>query len=488
MVKKLIKILLLVLIVVAVIMIVRTFSFTSKQVKAEPADDFSVDAKIVVQHLAEAIQIPTISFEDEAQFKSAEFLKFHKYLERTYPRLHKTLKKEIVSGYSLLYTWPGSDKNLRPIILMAHMDVVPIEEKSIGEWTYKPFSGSVADGYIWGRGTLDNKADLLGIMEAVEALLNKGFQPKRTIYLVSGHDEEVGGSQGAMKIANLLKDRGVNPEYVLDEGMAVTDGIMPGISSRVGLIGVAEKGYLSIELIARGEGGHSAMPPAATSVGLLCRAVDKVIDNPFPARINGPSKYLFDYMGREMTFAQRMIFANLWLTEGLLKSQLQKAKTSNALIRTTTAPTMLEGSNKDNVLPNVARAVINFRILPGDTPDSVLAYVRKIVNDPRVEVKAMTKQIQGPSPVAGIETKSFFTIQKSIRQIFPDALVAPALAIVASDSRHFAILTKDVYRFAPMILKADDTTRIHGINERIAIDNYLLMIKFYRQLIINSQS
>ncbi len=487
MLKTLIKALLAVLIVILVVMIVKTFFFTSKQVKAEPADVFSVDAKNVVRHLSDAIQIPTISFENEADFKGADFLKFHKYLERTYPQLHKKLQKEIINNYSLLYTWPGTDKNLQPIILLAHMDVVPVEEKSISQWTYRPFAGSVADGFIWGRGALDNKADLLAIMEAIEALVEKGFQPKRTVYIVSGHDEERGGIQGATKIAALLKERGVNPEYVLDEGMVITEGMMPGVSSRMGLIGIGEKGYLSIELIARSEGGHSAMPPRETAVGTLCKALDKLINNPFPARIDGPTKYLFDYAGREMSFAQRMIFANLWLTEGLLKSQLQKGKTTNALIRTTIAPTMLEGSNKDNVLPNVARAVVNFRILPGDTPDSVIEYVRKTVNDPSVEVKPLIKQVQGPSPVAGIDSKSFLTLQKTIRQVFPDVVVAPSLVIAATDSRHFAILTKDVYRFAPMILKSEDMARLHGINERIAVDNYLQMIKFYRQLIINSQ-
>ena len=487
MVKILIKALLAVLIAIIITMLVKTIFFTSKQVKAEPADEFSLDAKSVVRHLSDAIQIPTISFENEADFKGADFLKFHKYLERTYPRLHKTLKKEIINSYSLLYTWPGIDKNLRPIILLAHMDVVPVEEKSISQWTHSPFAGNIADGYIWGRGSLDNKADLLGIMEAIEGLVEAGFQPKQTVYVVSGHDEERGGIQGAMKIAALLKQRGVSPEYVLDEGMVITDGIMPGVSSRMGLIGIAEKGYLSIELIARSEGGHSAMPPRETSVGLLCKAVDKLINNPFPAKIDGPTKYLFDYAGREMSFPQRMIFANLWLTEGLLKSQLQKSKTTNALIRTTIAPTMLEGSNKDNVLPNVARALVNFRILPGDTPESVLEYVRKTVNDPRVEVKPMIKQIQGASPVAGIDSKSFLTLQKTIRQVFPDVVVAPSLVIVATDSRHFAVMTRDVYRFAPMILKGEDMARLHGINERIAVDNYLQMIKFYRQLIINSQ-
>lgn len=486
--KKIIKVAVAIVIVIVVVILIKALSFTSRQIKAEPAGNFAVDAKNVSQHLSGALKIPTISFENQTDIKGTEFLNFHKYLERTFPRLHKTLQKEIVNNYSLLYTWPGKNKNLKPIILMAHMDVVPVEEASKDQWIHKSFAGDIAEGYIWGRGALDNKSNLMGIMEAIEGLLAQGYEPQRTIYIVSGHDEERGGSQGAVKIAALLKSRGITPDYVLDEGMVITDGIMPGVSSRVGLIGIAEKGFMSVELIAKGEGGHSSMPPRETTVGILCNAITKLESNQMPARLDGPAKHLFDYVGREMSLTNKIIFANLWLTEGLLKSQLQKVKTTNAMIRTTTAPTMLEGSNRDNVMPNVARAVVNFRLLPGDTPDDVLAHIRKTVNDPRVEVKPMLKQIQGASPVASVNSQQFQVIQKSIRQIFPDVVVAPSLAVVASDSRHFASLTNDVYRFAPMVLKAADISRLHGINERVAVENYVQMIKFYMQLITNGSS
>mgnify|MGYP001161877788 FL=1 len=485
--KKIIKVSFAILIVIVAVMLIKTLSFTSRQIKTEPAGDFSVDEKNVSRHLSGAITIPTISYENETDSKGKVFLNFHKYLERTFPRVHKALQKEIVNNFSLLYTWPGKDKNLKPFILMAHMDVVPVEEATKDQWIYKPFAGHIAEGYIWGRGALDNKSDLMGIMEAIEGLLTKGFQPQRTIYIVSGHDEERGGSQGAVKIAALLKSRGISPDYVLDEGMVITDGIMPGVSSRVGLIGIAEKGFMSVEIIAKGEGGHSSMPPRETTIGILCKAITKLESNPLPARLDGPAKYLFDCVGREMSFINKMIFANLWLTEGLLKSRLQKVKTTNAMIRTTTAPTMLEGSNRDNVMPNVARAVVNFRLLPGDTPNNVLEHIRKTVDDPRIEIRPVDKEIQAASPVASINSKQFQVIQKSIRQVFPDVVVAPSLAVVASDSRHFAGLTNDVYRFAPMVLKAADISRLHGINERIAVENYVQMIKFYMQLITNSQ-
>lgn len=475
-----------VIVILLTVVLIKTVLFTSKQVKAETAGDFTLDAKSASQRLSDAIKISTISYENNADFKGAEFLKFHIYLERSFPQLHKALKKEVINKYSLLYTWPGRDLKLKPAVFIAHMDVVPVEEKTIKEWRYEPFEGRIAEGYIWGRGTLDNKSNLLGIMEAVEGLLAKGFQPKQTIYIVSGHDEELGGSQGAVKIAELFKSRGFALDYVIDEGMVITDGVMPGIAARAGLVGIAEKGIMNVELRAKGAGGHSSMPPRETTVGILCKAITKLENNPFPARLDGPAKYLFDYAGREMSFPSKIIFANLWLTEGLLKGQLQKSNTTNAMIRTTTAPTVLEGSNKNNVMPNIARAVVNFRILPGDTPESVLEHVRKTVNDPRIEIRAIAKEIQPPSPVADIDSKNFRAIQKSIRQIFPDVIVAPSLAIAASDSRHFSSLTRDIYKFSPQIFRKDDTGRLHGINERIALDNYTQLIKFYMQLITNS--
>lgn len=484
--KKLISVSFVILTAIVAVMLIKALSFTSRQIRTEPAGDYLIAENKVSQHLSGAIAIPTISYENETDISENEFLNFHKYLERTFPRLHKALQKEIVNDFSLLYTWPGKDKNLKPVILMAHMDVVPAEEASKDQWIYKPFEGHIAEGYIWGRGALDNKSALMGIMEAIEDLLTKDFQPQRTIYFVSGHDEERGGSRGAVKIAALLKSRGISPDYVLDEGMVITDGIMPGVSSRVGLIGIAEKGFMSVEITAKGEGGHSSMPPRETTVGILCKAITKLENNPLPARLDGPAKYLFDSVGREMSFVNRMIFANLWLTEGLLKNQLQKVKTTNAMIRTTIAPTMLAGSNRDNVMPNVASAVVNFRLLPGDTPNHVLEHIRNTVDDPRIEVRPVTKEIQAASPVASVNSRPFQVIQKSIRQVFPDVVVAPSLAVVASDSRHFAGLTNDVYRFSPLILKAADISRLHGINERIAVDNYIQMIKFYMQLIIHS--
>ena len=487
-IKKTLLVLVVLITVIIVTMVVKTMSVTSKQVKAEPADKFIVDKNTAANHLAGAIKIQTISYEDHSKIKTANFLSFHKYLGSTYPRVHAVLSKEVVSNYSLLYKWKGTDDSLKPMLLMAHMDVVPANEKAIKEWAYPPFAGKIADGFIWGRGTLDMKDSLIGIMEAVEGLINKGFQPKRTIYIAVGHDEEIGSKDGNIKIVELFKSRGVKLEYVIDEGSIIAQNMVPGIKNNVALIGISEKGLMNVELTAKGEAGHSSMPPKETTVGILCNAVAKVEKNQCAAQIAGPVKEFLNYCAPEMSFLYKAIFANLWITDGLVKSIFSNLKTMNASIRTTTAPTMLEGSDKSNVMPSVAKAVINFRIFPGDTTDSVLKHVQNTINDPRVTVKAQGNEGRNPSPVSNVNSKNFTILQKSIRQIFPDTIVAPTLVVAGTDSRHYSELSNDIYRFLPEIMTAKDTVRLHGIDERISIDNFESIIRFYMQLIQNSQS
>lgn len=486
-IKKTLLVLVVLITVIILAMVIKTLTVTSKQVKAEPADKFIVDKNTAANHLAGAIKIETISYEDHSKIKTNNFLSFHKYLGSTYPKVHAVLSKEVVN-YSLLYKWKGTDDSLKPMLLMAHMDVVPANEKTIKDWAYPPFAGKIADGFIWGRGTLDMKNSLIGIMEAVEGMINKGFHPKRTIYIAVGHDEEIGGKNGNIKIAELLKSRGVKLEYVIDEGSYIIQNMVPGITGNVALIGISEKGLMNVELTAKGEASHSAIPPKETTVGILCNAVAKVEKNKCDAKIAGPVKEFLNYCAPEMSFLYKAIFANLWITDGLVKSIFSNIKTMNAFIRTTTAPTMLEGSDKSNVMPSVAKAVINFRIVPGDTTDSVLKYVQNTINDPRVTVKAQGNEGQNPSPVSNVDSKNFTTLQKAIRQIFPDTIVAPSLVIGGTDSRHYSELSNDIYRFMPTIINAKDTVRFHGIDERISIDNFENLIRFYMQLIQNSQS
>jgi len=389
-----------------------------------------------------------------------------------------------VNQYSLLYTWQGKDETLKPILLMAHQDVVLVEQETLEQWNQPPFDGKIADGYLWGRGALDVKCGLMGILEAVELLLQEGFQPNRTVYFAFGHDEEIGGSQGAVKIAELLRSRNITFEFVLDEGGVIVNRIIPGTSKPVALMGIAEKGYLTLELKVETKGGHSSMPPKHTAVGILSEAITKLENNPFPDNMQFASQ-LFQYIATEIPFFQKMIFANIWLTRPLIERKLSELPAMNANIRTTAAPTMFKGSDKENVLPMHAAAVINLRIMPGESVASVIEYVTKIINNPQIKIDTLGVA-SNPPPVADIHAAGYEIIKKTIYQTATSELiVAPFLVIATTDSRHFIKLSENVYRFIPIILKQQDLNRIHGVNERISIENYLQMVKFYYCLIQN---
>ena len=368
---------------------------------------------------------------------------------------------------------------------MGHGDVVPVEPGTEGDWEHPPFAGRIADGYIWGRGAIDNKSGVLAILEAAERLLEEGYRPSRTIYLPFGMDEEVGGHSGAAKISKLLNSRGVELEYVLDEGGCVVSGVLP-IGAAVALVGIAEKGYVSLELSAKGEGGHSSMPPRRTAVGILSSAIARLQDNPFPGGLSGPTRELFAYLGPEMPFVPRMLFANTWLFGPLIERRLAASPSSDAMLRTTTAPTIFEGSIKDNVLPIRARAVVNFRIFPGETSESVAERVRSLIVDSRVRITQFGSVVLDPSPVSPTDSPGFKILERTIRQVFPDAVVAPYLVVGATDSRYYRGLTENVYRFLPLRLHQDDLSRMHGTNERVSIEGYADGLRFYRQLILNS--
>ncbi|HEV2147832.1 MAG TPA: M20 family peptidase [Longimicrobiaceae bacterium] len=466
------------------VLVARAFGFTSRQVPAEPAAPFATDTAAAAERLAGALRIPTISFSDTLAADGPEWAQMHAYLERSFPRVHAALRRETVGRHALLFTWPGTDPSLPPVLLAGHMDVVPVEPGTEAAWTHGPFAGEVADGFVWGRGAIDDKSGVLGILEAVEGLMAEGFRPRRTVLLAFGADEEVGGREGAARIAALLRARGVRPEWVVDEGGAVFQGMMPGLEAPVALVGVAEKGFVSVELVARGGGGHSSMPPRQTAVGILARAVSRLEENPLPSGIRGATGLLFDYAGPEMPFGMRLLFANRWLFGPLVERQLAAKPATDATLRTTTAATVFQGGTKDNVLPSQARAVVNFRILPGDSIAGVLEHVRRTVDDPRVEVRAKGFASE-PSPVSSTESAGWKVLQRSIRQTFPDAVVAPYLVVGATDARYYAGLSESVYRFLPVRLTAADLARMHGTDERVGVADYATAVRFYAQLLRN---
>ncbi len=445
--------------------------------------EVSIDADVAAQRFAGMVRFPTISRGPEAPIEAEAFLGLHAYLATSFPNVHTHLEKEIVSDYSLLYRWQGSDPELKPVLITAHTDVAPVEPGTLADWTYPPFAGTVADGFIWGRGTMDMKVSVAGILEAAEYLLAQGYTPTRTIFLAFSHDEESGGASGTKSIVSLLEERNVQLLFTLDEGMPITHGIVPGVTKPVALIGLAEKGSVTLELTAHGEGGHSSLPPVSTAVGKLGRALYLLETNQMPSRLQSPTSEMFSALAPEMSFARRMALANKWLFEPWLLSVLEKTPAGNAAIRTTTAPTIVEGGIKPNVLPTEARAVVDFLILPGDTVESVTEHVRTTIDDGSVDVRQVSSEASDPSLVSNSRAESFALLKDTIHQVFPDVAVAPGLVIGRTDSRHYAGVADNSFRFLPMRLAKDDLKRIHGIDERIAVSNYEEIIRFYIQLL-----
>jgi carboxypeptidase PM20D1 len=436
--------------------------------------------------LAGAIRLRTVSAEEPAEFDATVFNAMHAYLQLSFPRVHRQLRREAVGDHSLLYTWEGSDPRLQPLLLAGHMDVVPVEDGTERSWQHEPFSGRISDGFIWGRGAIDNKSTVIGTLEAVEMLLAEGVRPVRTVYLAFGHDEEVGGLNGAREIARLLKARGVTLDMVIDEGGVISDGVLPEIAAPVALVGVAEKGFVTIELRTRAAGRHSSMPPRDNAVGILAAAITRLENEQLPARLEGVTQQMFEAIGPHFPGVQRAVLANLWLTRPLVLRNLEDNPSTNAMVRTTTAFTIVRAGTKDNVLPSVARATVNFRVLPGDSIATVTEHVRRVIDDKRIEIVVGGRFSAEASPVSSSDTRSFRTVSRAIRSVVPEAIVAPYLVVVVTDARHYSNLTDHVFRFLPLRLTPRDLERMHGADERVAIRDYYAAIRIYRQLLLDA--
>jgi carboxypeptidase PM20D1 len=466
-----------IIVLLVAILLARTFSTTSMQLVAQAAPPLRIDRAAALAHFSRAIQFRTVSYAEHRE--TTEHAAFIAWVAQTYPRVHASLQREVVNGKSLLYTWRGSNAALPPVLLMGHYDVVPVEPGTESKWEQPPFSGAVSGGFVWGRGTLDDKITVVSILESAESLLAEGFQPRRTLLFAFGHDEELGGVEGASQTAKLLASRGVKLDAVIDEGGLILNATL-GLTRPLALVGIAEKGTASVELIASGSGGHSSMPPPRTEVGVIAGAVDRVQRRPFPASIRGATAELFRWIAPELPFGRRVVMSNLWLFAPLVKAQARESNSLNATLRTTTAPTIIRGGVKDNVIPSEARAVINFRILPGDTVDSVVEHVRGATEGERIRLQLHDPQ--NPSIVSDARAPQFRRMQTAISQVYPSAIVAPYLVVGATDARHFAPLTANIYRFIPVRLGDSDLARFHGTNERISVDDYFESIRFYRTL------
>ena len=479
--KKILLALLALLLLVIAVMVIRTLGFSSQQLKVDaiPPIEIHPDA---ADHFAEAISIRTVSFGDPADFDSIQFDLFNKFLSDTYPLVHSQLEHQVFHGYTHLYSWMGKDPTLDPVILMSHHDVVPIA--SFYKWSVHPFTEGIKGDTIYGRGAIDDKFGVIGLLEATEQLLQEGHTPRRSIYLSFGHDEEVLGN-GAVAVVDYLKNKGVRAALVLDEGQAITQDLVPGVTEKIALIGIAEKGYQTLELQVDMAGGHSSTPAAESSIDVLASAIGRLKANQFDAKITPALKGFMEAIGPHMSFISRFAFANADILEGMiLKSYHDAGGAASSSVRTTIAPTIFEAGIKDNVIPTTARASVNFRILPGETKETVLEHVIHAIDDERVQVNFASGG-SAPSPVSPIKSEAYDLIQKSIKQVYPDVLIGPSLVVGGTDSRHFTAISDYVYRFAPFHITPHNYRCFHGIDERVVVNEFEDGIRFYRQMILN---
>jgi carboxypeptidase PM20D1 len=450
-----------------------------------------VDAAAAAERLAGAVRIASISPREGADEgadadrteRIAAMQALHRRLEADFPRVHQALQRQTVSELSLLYHWPGTDPSAEPILLTAHLDVVPVEPGTEGDWTRPPFSGAIEDGVVWGRGTLDDKTGAVGLMQAVELLLAQGFAPRRTIVIAMGHDEEIGGRHGAKAIAALLEARGERFAFVLDEGGAVVSETIPGLDREAALVGVAEKGIANVVLSVHDEGGHASMPPTTGAIGRLAAAVARLEDEPMPARIGGATRRMLEGMAPHMAFPMRTALSNLWILSPVIERVLASQPASNATVRTTIAPTMIHGGVAPNVLAGQAEVVLNARILPGDTVDGVLAHVREVIDDDAIDVSCRGSCWE-PSAISSTDGEEYAVVRRAIAHAFPEAVVVPFLVVGATDARHYAGVARQVYRFLPIRMRAEDRTRIHGTDERTTVEGFAEAVRFYMGVMV----
>jgi len=466
----------------AAFLLIRTLMFAQPFTAVDPVELAEVEPAVIAEHLASVIKCETVSLLEDSPAGRRPFYELQLRLHEVYPRLHATLEQQIFNDFSLLYIWKGKKPNLPPLVMMAHIDVVPAAPESLDQWEYPPFSGAIADGFVWGRGTLDIKSQVIGLMESVETLLKHDYQPERTIYLAFGHDEEIGGANGCKRIVQWFADNDIRPGVVLDEGGEIAEGMVPGTAVPVALVGNAEKGSMVLQLTATTESGHSAFPPKQSSIGVLSQAIAFLEHEQMPAHVTMVLP-LFKRVAAAMPFTQQLALANLWLFRGLIQKRLESNPQTNAMIRTTTAPTIIHAGDRPNVLPGTAQAAVNFRLRPGDTIASVCDHVRKVIDDPRVKFEVREQWTWDASPVSETDVPSYRLLERTIQQVFDNVPVAPFLVLGATDSRYYRDLCDEVYRFTPAVATADDLHRVHGLNERISVAAMGKMVQFYVQLI-----
>lgn len=455
----------------------------SEEVFFDTVPEF-IDYQRVQQHLSEAVQFRTVSFSDETQMDWGEFERFHSFLEQAYPLVHQTLRRERVSKASLLYTWQGTNPELDPIAILAHIDVVPVTDLESDLWQHPPFSGFNDGQFIWGRGTLDMKNVLICAVEAVETLLEEGYEPERTVYLCFGHNEEttMEDNNGAKEIVELLKERGIHLESTIDEGGGMIPVDVKGVMQKnlVG-IGVAEKGYADIKITVRSSGGHSSQPPQHTAAGMLAKVIRDLERHPFRPEMLTIVDDMFRTVGKNTKFPFSILIPIMLDLQPLALFLICQFPQGATFVRTTQACTMLEGSPAPNVLPQTASVMVNYRLLPGTTVQDIERHIRKVVRNKDIDVEVVCAMEN--SAISPTDSKAYSVLTELSQQRDEKNVVAPYLVMGSTDAYHYEAICENVYRYSPFLVDASLLLTIHGINERCPVDQLAEGVRFYKMYI-----
>lgn len=468
-----------VLIVFIAVLVKNTLQFKPEPEQPIPAANEVFDGDKAVRDLQALIRCKTVSYRDKALEDDAEFTKLEALLPQLFPHVYGTCKFHKLGERSLLFHWKGHSADA-PGVLMAHYDVVPVNEEL---WSKPAFDGLIEDGCLWGRGTLDTKGTLVGVLEAADNLIAQGFVPQHDLYLAFAGDEEISG-KGAPTIVEWFNQQGITPAFVLDEGGAVVEKVFPGVKEPCALIGIGEKGPMDVKLTLDTNGGHASTPPPHSPVGVLAKAVANIEKHPFPFTLTAPAAQMFDILGRRSTFLYRMIFANLWCFKPVLNLFCRLSGGElNALVRTTMAFTQMQGSAASNVLPPHAWVGANLRLMPGENVESARKRLKRLSGDKRIKVDVVMGM--NPSPISRTDDEPYQRLANAIRATWTDAVVSPYLMLACSDSRHYGPISDHVYRFSAMALSKVERGMIHGNNERIPLETIKKTVSFYQYLIRN---